>query len=345
MSSPLAIGIVFETHDSYARAPGEPDDFAAEFEPLATIEALESAIRAIGHRPVRLGTPHELLAAIGKGELPRLDAALSIAEGRGSRNREAWAPALLEMVGVPRLGSDALSLSTSLDKLWTLARVAAAGVPVLPHVSLASASDAARAELPAPFPLFAKPRWEGTAKGVDARSIVHSRDELVRAVDRLASDYRQPVLVEAFAPGAEYTVTVVGHAPPRALPVLQRALECDSGIGLHALERRGGPAPPAGGYRYHAPGALDRALEAGLQEVAVRAFEALECRDFARADFKLDAKGEPAFLELNTLPTFDPAGSFGVLAELAGSTYAEYVGEILAGALARLDLPRAEPRA
>ncbi|MEZ4218347.1 MAG: D-alanine--D-alanine ligase [Myxococcota bacterium] len=338
MPAPLAIGIVFETHESYARAPHEPADFAAEYEPVATIEALEAAIRAIGHRPVRLGTPHALLAAIGKGELPPLDAALSIAEGRGSRNREAWAPVLLEMAGVPRLGSDALTLSTSLDKLWTLERVAAAGVPVLPHTCLASADDALHAPLPDAFPLFVKPRWEGTAKGVERTSVVHGRDALAREVARIARDYAQPALVEAFAPGAEYTVTVVGSAPPRALPVLQRALERESGIGLHALERAGAAAPPPGGYAHHVPGALDAGLEARLGELALTAWKALECRDFARIDFKLDRRGEPALLEINTLPTFAPDGSFGVLAELAGTTYEALVGEVLAEALARLGL-------
>ena len=80
------------------------------------------------------------------------------------------------------------------------------------------------------------------------------------------------------------------------------------------------------------------ALERDLQAWALASFEALECRDFARVDFKLDSKGGARFLEINTLPTFAPDGSFGILAELAGRSYADFVGEVLAEALARLGL-------
>ena len=113
-------------------------------------------------------------------------------------------------------------------------------------------------------------------------------------------------------------------------------LESETGIGLHALERSGGPPVPAGGLRHVLPGVLDDALEARLRSIALQAFESLECRDFARLDFKLDDKGDPRFLELNTLPTFAPEGSFGILAELSGRSYADLVGEVLATGLQRL---------
>jgi D-alanine-D-alanine ligase len=331
----LRIGIVYDLLGTHPRRPGAPPDADAEFEPEATVAALEAAIRRLGHEPVRLGSPHQLLARVGKGELPPLDAAWNIAEGFGSRNREAWAPVLLEMLGVPALGSDALTLSLSLDKAWTLARIAAAGVPVPAHAVRGSAAEALEAPLPAAFPLFVKPRWEGSAKGIRPSSRVADREALAREVARIARDYEQPALVEAFVPGPEYTVTLIGNGPPRALPVLQRALEAETGIGLHALERH---AAPAGGWRHETPGRLDPALESRLVELAARAFAALECRDFARADFRLDAAGAPVFLEINPLPTFAPDGSFGILAELAGRPLADLLAEVLAGGLARLGL-------
>ena len=151
--------------------------------------ALEAAVRRAGHEPVRIGNPQELLARAGKGELPALDAAWNIAEGYGSRNREAWAPVLLEMLHVPVLGSDALTLSLSLDKAWCNTLVAAAGVPVPPQAVLATAGDAERAALPGSFPLFAKPRWEGTAKGIHPGSRVDAAAALAREVERIVRDY------------------------------------------------------------------------------------------------------------------------------------------------------------
>jgi D-alanine-D-alanine ligase len=327
----LRVGIVF---DLLGTAPaGGPPDADVEYEPAATIAALEAGIRCAGHEPVRVGNPHALLAAIGAGTLPALDVVWNIAEGYGSRNREAWAPVLLEMAGVPALGSDALSLSLSLDKAWTLDVVRAAGVATAGHVSVSSAAELSGTALPGAFPLFVKPRWEGTAKGISLRSRVENADELAEAVERLTRTYAQPALVEPFLPGAEYTVTLIGNDPPRALPALQRALERDSGIGVHAVERSAARA-----LVHHTPGALTTALEAALAEQALRAFAALRCRDFARADFKLDREGRPRFLELNTLPTFDPSGSFGILAELMGRPLPDLLAEVLRGGLTRLEL-------
>jgi D-alanine-D-alanine ligase len=331
----LRIGLAYDLFGSYPWRPGDPPDAEVEYEPEATVLVLEAALRRLGHEAVRLGNAHAVLRAAGQERLPRLDAVLTIAEGYGPRNREAWVPALCEMAGIPALGSDALTLSTTLDKLWAHRVVAASGVPVPAHASLASPDEAATAQLPAPFPLFVKPRWEGTAKGIGPSSRVESRDALVREVERVVVTYAQPALVEAFLEGPEYTVTLVGGRPARALPTLQRALEASTGIGAHALERH--PAPP-GGWRHVTPGALDGALEAELVALARRAFEALECRDFGRADFRLDRAGRPHFLEMNPLPTFAPDGSFGIIAELLGRPLDELLAEVLGEALARLGL-------
>jgi D-alanine-D-alanine ligase len=327
----LAIGLVFELLGSYPRQPGDPPDIDAEYEPEETIEALEAAIRRLGHRPLRIGSPDDLLAQLGSGKLPALDAAFNIAEARGGRNREAWAPVLLEMAQIPTLGSDALTLSLTLDKYWAASVVARAGVSVPAQRVVASLSDLKAGPLPGSFPLFAKPRWEGTAKGIRASSKVLDFASLEREVQRITRDYRQPALIEEFLPGAEYTVTIVGNDPPRALPVLQRALDAATGIGAHAIAEAGS-AP----LETHLPGHLDAALEAELGRLALCAYEQLECLDFARADFRLDAAGRPRFLEMNPLPTFAPHGTFGVLAELEGRPLDALIADVIRAGLARL---------
>lgn len=330
----LTIGLVYDLLGTLACAPGDPADADAEFEPEATLVALEAAIARLGHRPVRIGNPHALLSAAGKGALPELDAALNIAEGFGSRNREAWAPVLLEMAAVPCLGSDALTLSTCLDKVWAKERLAAARIPVVPGVSIASVGELEKVELSWGYPMFVKPRWEGTAKGIGPLSKVADASALAAAVAFVTASYSQPALVEPFLEGAEYTVTVVGHAPPRALAVLQRALERETRIGLHAVERHRSPSGP---WAFEVPGHLDAELERRLASLGLAAFEALECRDFARADFRLDAAGEPQFLEINPLPTFAPDGSFGILAELEGRPHEALLADVLGEALRRLE--------
>jgi len=336
VASGLLIGLVFETFDTYPKRSGDPVDAQVEYEPEATIEALEAAVEWLGHRAIRLGSPFDLWARLGGGDRLQVDAVLNIAEGFGSRNREAWAPVLLEMAAIPTLGSDALSLSLSLDKAWANRWAAAAGIPVAPQTTMTTAREAERAPLPSAFPLFVKPRWEGTAKGIRASSRVGTRAALAREVERIVSDYAQPALVEAFLPGAEYTVTVVGNgARTRALPVIQRALERHSGIGLHALE---GPGREETGrpLEHAIPGVLEPALERRLAELARASFSLFECRDFARVDFRLDARGEPVFLEINPLPTFASDGSFAILAELEGRPFAELLASCLEPGLERI---------
>lgn len=334
------IGLVYDTFDAFRWRDGDPPDSDAEYEPLETVDALDAALAHLGCTVVRIGTAHDLLDALPRLQADpatRLDAALSIAEGRDGFNREGFAPTLLEMTGIPILGPDALTLSVSLDKAWTKTLVADAGVRVVPGVSVSHPDDLDGLDLP-PFPLFVKPRFEGSSKGITAASKVETKDALRRQVAWAVETYRQEALVEAFVDGTEFTVAVVGHDPPRALPVLQRAVEAETGIGLHALEHRGvagrDAAPPDYAYRLDTK-ALTPALEAELADHALRAFRALRCRDFARMDFRVDAHGTPYFLEANPLPTFAPDGTFAILAELAGQSYEAWLADVLAEALTR----------
>lgn len=329
----MRVGLVYDLFEAYPWRPGDPPDADAEYEPAATLEALEAALRALGHEPVRLGTAYDLLRRL---PTVRLDAAVTIAEAAHSRNREAYAPILLEMAGIPCLGSDALTLSLSLDKAWTKDLAAAAGVPTPPYRVYAAAEAVDEADLPAPFPLFVKPRYEGSSKGITPASKVATPAALRAQVAQCVAAYRQDALVEAFvAGGGEYTVAVVGNDPPEALPVLQRALEAQTGIGLHALERRG--LPPAA-YDYALGGPLTPALEAALQALAVRVYAKLACKDFARVDFRVDGAGRPWFLEINPLPTFDPEGTFAIVAELMGQPYSAFLASVLARGFRRLGL-------
>ena len=336
---PLRVGLVYDRFGDAEPPPGAPPDWDAEYEPEATIAALEDALRRLGHTPVRVGNVPALLGAVcsGSRQRPRLtpplalDAAVTIAESYGSRNREAHAPVLLELAGVPCLGSDALALSVSLDKALTKTVVRAAGVRTPDWAVIPGAG-----EIPAlpPFPLFVKPRYEGTAKGIAASSRCETPEALRAEAGRQKRLYAQDLIAEWFVDGAEFTVGVVGTgAEAEALPVLQRAVERTTGIGLHALERHEDPARP---LAYSVPGVLSAELEAQLQADALAAHRALECADFSRSDFRVDGAGRVWFIEINPLPTFAPDGTFAILAELVGEPYPDFLAGVLAGGLARV---------
>ena len=327
----LRLGLVYDRFGDRAPPPGAPPDWDAEYEPERTIAALEAAVRRLGHTPVRIGNAEALLAAMQAGSL-NLGAAINIAEGYGSRNREAHAPVLLELAGVPCLGSDALTLSVSLDKHLTKLVAKAAGLATPAWTITQSTADLADDE---PLPAFVKPRYEGTAKGIAPTSRCDSPEALRAEVARQVALYRQDVLIEAFVEGAEFTVGVIGHNPPEALPVLQRATERTTGIGLHALERHEDPDAP---FDYHQGIPIDPALEFGLQRAALAIHDALGCHDFSRSDFRVSTDGRVWFLEINPLPTFAPEGTFAILAELAGQPYDAFLADVLRRGLTRLGL-------
>ncbi len=332
----MQIGLIYDTFDAYPWREGDPPDADAEYEPEETVDVLAETVRHMGHTPVRVGTAFDLRERLDAGL--DLDAVLNIAEGARSRNREAYAPILLEMAGIPCLGSDALTLSVTLDKAWTKDLVAAADVPTPPH-RVYGASDAIDPDDLPPFPLFVKPRYEGTSKGITPQSRVECIEALRDEVARVVETYEQDALVEGFVEGGgEFTVAVVGHDPPRALPVLQRAVEDTTGIGVHALEHRGAPTADRE-WTYDLAGTLNAGLEQRLQTLALEVFTTLDCRDFARADFRVDDNGRPWFLEINPLPTFKPNDTLAIIAEIEGREYVPYLAEIFDTALRRLDLP------
>ncbi len=328
---PLTVGLVYDRFGDAPPPEGAPPDWDAEYEPEETVAALEAALVRLGHTPVRIGNVPALLARMVAGDL-RLDAAVSIAESLGGRNREAHAPVLLELAGVPTVFSDALALSVSLDKHLTKTLARAAGVATPDWQVLPFPPDGAPLALP--LPVFVKPRYEGTAKGIAPSSVCRSPDEVAAEAARQHALYRQDLLAEAFVDGPEFTVGIVGTGPTaRALPVLQRAVEDATGIGLHAIERH---EPAEAPFAWRADGVLTPELEATLQRDARTVHRALGLADVSRSDFRLDAAGAPQFLEVNPLPTFAPDGTFAILAELAGVPYDAFLADLLAAALARV---------
>lgn len=323
----MRVGLVYDLFEHYPWVEGEAFDADVENEPVETLLALEAAIVALGHDPIRIGPARNLIPLLSA---PSFDVAINIAEGGRGRNREGEAPTLLEMMGVPYLGSDALTLSLSLDKAWTKDLANAIGLRTPPY-AVVSVGKSPRG--PGPFPLFVKPRYEGSAKGLTARSKVDSEADLTTQVELICETYGQDALVESFVEGSEYTVAVVGHSPPRTLPVIQRAVELKTGIGLHVLDRKGLPELD---HEYALPGDLTPELEGRLQRSALDIFNKLECRDFARVDFRVDQDGKEWFLEINPLPTFAPDGTFAIMAELMNQTYPEFLAEILGDAIARV---------
>ncbi|HEV7486360.1 MAG TPA: D-alanine--D-alanine ligase [Thermoanaerobaculia bacterium] len=293
----------------------EGDQFE-EFDSVETIEALESAIRAAGHEPVRLGWGLKMLEAL---ERERVDGVFNIAEGVGGRGRESQAPAVLEMLGIPCTGSDALAIALTLDKALAKVVAKAAGVATAPWFVTATSTDAVP---DIAFPVFAKPAAEGSSMGITDRSLCRDQNELDAAIERL-SKYG-PVLVEEFLPGDEFTVGIIGGDVLGVMQVLPRGSKKDFiyslGVKRDYLNR----------VDYRLVNAPD------VADLALQVWPAFGLRDVARIDIRRDRNGVANFVEVNPLPGVHPVNSdLVILARLAGISHPDLIGLIVETAIKR----------
>jgi D-alanine-D-alanine ligase len=339
----MKIGI---TYDLKAHGPATanlPDDFFEEFDSPETIGAVAAVLRGSGHAVAKLGDGREMLERL-LADPPEL--VLNTAEGQGiGRSREARVPAVLEMLGIPYTGSDPLTLAVTLDKDCARRLVASAGVAVPPGVVVHPGEHAGAvvAQARVPYPVFVKPAWEGSSKGLDGhKTLIDSPGDVQAVVAGLQRSYRQPVLVEEFIHGDEMTVGVLGNAPPQVLGVMHIAPARPTERFVYNLDVKRDLRKIV----YQCPAPVPQATQQAVAEAALRAFRVLGCRDVARIDFRV-RDGVPYFLEANPLPGLNPETSdLPILARLVGKSYAWLIEAILEAALGRLgpDASPPEPR-
>lgn len=331
----MHIGFVYDAREDY-RTLGFSEEAIAEFDSPETLGEIEAALTRVGHRVERIGHGRELAARLVRGD--RWDLVFSIAEGLRGRNREAQVPALCELFDQAYVFSDPLTNSTTLDKGVAKRLVRDAGVPTAPFAVLEHAAEAAKVALP--FPLFVKPVAEGTGKGCESASKVTSRAQLRTAAQRLIARFDQPVIVETFLPGREFTVGLTGTgAAARAIAVLEVVLLDEAEAEIYSFLNKEQCETLV---RYQLADDTEAMMAA---DHALRAYRALGCRDAARLDFRSDANGIPMFLEANPLAGLHPTHSdLPMLATKSGMSYDALMAEIVESASVRYGLGRARKR-
>lgn len=324
----MRVGMVYDLRDDYL-AEGFSEEQVAEFDSPATIAGIEAALIANGHRPERIGHGRALNKRLARGD--RWDMVFSIAEGVHGRSREAQVPALLEMYDIPYTFSDPLVCAVTLDKAIAKRLVAAAGVLTPRFAVVSRESDLATIDLK--FPVFAKPIAEGTGKGVDGSSRIGDADTLSRTCLRLLDHFDQPILVEEYLPGREFTTAILGTGEQaRVLGSMEVRIRADAPGADYSYEIK----ELCDQYVDYSP-LGDEPLRPAVEALALQAYRTLECRDTGRVDIRLDADGQPAFIEINPLPGLHPHHSdFPIIATQQGMSYNTLIGHILASAMERL---------
>ena len=318
----MRIGVTYDLRADY-RAMGYGEEETAEFDSEVTIAAICDALSVMGHQPVRIGTVRRLAERLVAGE--RWDAVFNFCEGLKGVAREAQAPALLEAYDIPYVFSDPLTLALSLDKAMAKRVVRDQGVPTADFAVIERIADAAKIALP--FPLFLKPVAEGSGKGVNARSKVDDAVALRAVAADLLARFAQPVLVETFLSGREFTVGIIGTGEDAHVLGVTEIVPKANFVGAgYGLENK------SDGWEDKVDIVPSRGPEAtAAGKVALDAWRALRCRDGGRIDVRCDGAGAPHFIEVNPLAGLRPGHSdLCFIAEFAGLTYQDLIAAIMA---------------
>jgi D-alanine-D-alanine ligase len=332
----MRVGITYDLRDDYL-AEGYSHEETAEFDRLDTIEAIEAALKGLGHRVERIGNVKALTRALVDGR--RWDMVFNFAEGLHGIGREAQVPAILDAWQIPYTFSDPLVMAMTLHKGIAKQVVRDSGVPTAPFWVIQRPEDVEAVALP--YPLFVKPVGEGTGRGIGGKSRVESKAELREIAIQLLATYRQPALVETFLSGREFTVGIVGEGETaEALGTLEVTL-------LETAENDAYGYANKEEYDTRVAYTLVKDAEAKrAEEVALAAWRALGCRDGGRVDLRADAAGEPHFLEVNPLAGLNPVRSdLPILARKAGISFERLIGMIMERATVRIFGPAERARA
>ncbi|MDD4953538.1 MAG: ATP-grasp domain-containing protein [Candidatus Omnitrophica bacterium] len=326
------IGLTYDLKTDYQFKEGDPADANAEFDAPSTVEVVTKTIEANGFRVKRIGSISKLLEEMNSLDV---DMVFNISEGSTiGRNRESQVPILLEMLGIPFVGSDALTLGMTLDKIMAKKIFIYEGVPTPKFFEVKSIDELADTDH-CKFPMIVKPRFEGSSKGLSEKSRVEDMDGLKRQVELVTKIYKQPALVEEFISGTEFTVAVVGNEDAEALPVVQVKIDGDLNLGdrFYTFARISSDR-----LEYVCPAPISKELEKKMKDYALKAYHALDCRDFGRVDFRVDKDGNPYVLEINPLPSLSTEDVFMLISKVTGTTYEKMVGRIINNAFKRYGL-------
>ena len=319
--------MAYDLRDDYL-AEGYGEEETAEFDSPVTINAIEQALKELGFETDRIGHIRSLARRLVAGD--RWDMVFNIAEGLRGFGREAQVPAILEAFDIPYTFSDVLVLSMTLHKGMAKRVIRDLGI-LTPDFAVIETEDQI-AGIRLPFPVFAKPVAEGTGKGITAASKIETRSDLELVCRSLLTVFQQPVLVETFLPGREFTVGIIGTGTDAfATQVMEVVLKPQAEREVYSYFNKENFTSLVE-YRLVAD---SEAGQAG--ETALAAWRGLGCRDAGRIDLRSDATGRPNFMEVNPLAGLHPRHSdLPIIFGLMGKTFSQLIDLIMCSALKRL---------
>ena len=287
-----------------------------------TVERVAKALEQGGHT-VRVIDGNMNVVEELKDFMPRVVAGqrpgmvFNMAYGIQGVSRYTHLPAMLEMLGVPYVGSGPVAHGLALDKVIAKMMFQSNNLPTAGFWNFASADDHFDDLV---FPVIVKPKMEAVSYGI---TIVDNWDDLRAAVADIVNEFQQHVLVEQFIAGREFAIGLLGNGNPEVLPIVEIDLEGDPNAIQTAEEKLRRPREKL------CPAPLTPEQTHDLEELARRAFNALDLKDFARVDLRMDDAGNPYILEINSMASLGLTGTYVHAGNVAGYSYEGLINKML----------------
>ncbi|MBI1932702.1 MAG: ATP-grasp domain-containing protein [Ignavibacteriales bacterium] len=295
----MHIGITFDLREKYLKL-GFSEEETAEFDKKSTIDAIDNTLKELGHSTERIGNIWDLTKKLNKGKT--WDLVFNIAEGLRGIGREAQVPAILDAYNIPYTFSDPLVLALSLHKGMTKRVLRDLQIPTPNFFEVYSVDDLKNVKLK--FPLFAKPNAEGTGKGITAKSKIRNKKELFEVCEYLIRTFKQPVLVEEFLPGREFTIGIIGTGEKaKVIGSIEVILLENAEPDVYSYANKD---DWIGKIEYKI---VKDSVVKKAEKFALAAWKGLGCRDAGRIDIRVDRNGIPNIIELNPLAGIHPTHS------------------------------------
>jgi D-alanine-D-alanine ligase len=249
----------------------------------------------------------------------------------GTFGEDGTIQGLLELANLPYVGAGVLASAVGMDKDVMKRLFREAGLPVVPWLTVLRGewqnrpgAVRKRIETELSYPVFVKPVNLGSSVGI---SKVHRRSELAGAMN-LAGQYDRKILIEKGLDAREIECSVLGNDSPQA-SVAGEVVPVNEFYDYEAKYLKEGS-------ELIIPARLTARQHKLVQEIAVRAFQALDCAGMGRVDFLLDRRSGKVYLnEINTIPGFTSISMYPKLWEASGVPYPELLDRLIALALER----------
>jgi D-alanine-D-alanine ligase len=258
-------------------------------------------------------------------------------ELNGKSELEMCVAGFLELTGIPYTGSSPFALGLALNKFHVSQILRSAGVPTArSFVRYPGQKRAIRRGMR--FPMLVKPSRQDASLGINSNSVCHSAESLEKQIRYIHEVYEQEALIEEYLDGREFNVSVIGDRNPEVLAISEIDFS-----GLPDGEPRivsyrakwDEDSPMYSCTNPICPANITKRIEKRIKDIAIRSYRCIGCRDYARVDMRMDARGSLYVLEVNPNPDISPNAGFARAARAAGYSYADIILRISEAAMER----------